>query len=280
MRSDSPSSPANSSSFGTPAWNCYYAELNGNATVTWFDAHLDEAGIQQAQVAHDFWQHEIDVQKIPYPQSYYSSPLTRCLQTANVTFFGLDLPVYYPFTPTVKELMREGISIHTCDKRRSRSYIHNLFPSWVIEPGFTEYDEYWDGVTAETTDAQAARSKKWLDQVFSTDDHTWISVTSHSGEIASTLSVLGHQAFSLNTGAVIPVLVKAEFLSPKDSPPTTSWAWTVSTHCSSPPKTSVSSLSQGCKCNGSPVTTPLVHVTNTNTTGPTTYSGPFRREVL
>ena len=25
---------------GTPAWNCYYSVLDGNATVTWSDAHL------------------------------------------------------------------------------------------------------------------------------------------------------------------------------------------------------------------------------------------------
>lgn len=181
----------------------------------------------------------------------------------------------------MKELLREGISIHTCDQRGNKTYIHDLFPNWRIEPGFSEYDTLWDGVTAETSDAQNARSKKWLDEVFITDDHTWISVTSHSGEIASTLEVLGHQAFSLNTGAVIPVLVKAEFLPVSDTPATTSWAWTVSTHCAAPPKTSISSLSQGCQCTNppGPVTTPLVHVTNTNTAGPTAYPGPYKRSL-
>ena len=240
------------------------------------DAKLDAAGVAQAEVANTFWQHEIDVEKIPVPQSYYTSPLSRCLATANITFSGLKLPEYYPFVPTVKELMREGISIHTCDHRRSKSYIEENFPDYTIEAGFTENDELWDGVTAETSTAQDTRSKKWLDQVFVTDDHTWISVTSHSGELASTLRVLGHQVFSLNTGAIIPVLVKAQFLPESEQPPTTSWSWTVSSHCTSPPKTSVSSLSQGCKCTGATVTTPLVPVTNTNT-NPTTYPGPFKR---
>lgn len=172
--------------------------------------------------------------------------------------------------------MREGISIHTCDHRRSRSYIRANFPSYHIEAGFSEYDNLWDGVSAETSDAQDARSKKWLDEVFVTDDHTWISVTSHSGEIASTLRVLGHQEFPLNTGAVIPVLVKAQFLPVDDAPATTAWAWTVTTHCASPPKTSIESVAQGCKCTGSRVTTPLVRVTNTQTSGPTSYPGPYR----
>ncbi len=107
--------------YGTPAWNCYWAELNGNATNEWFDADLTPNGIKQALIAHDFWAHEIAVQKIPYPQSYYTSPLTRCLKTANYTFAGLEFPKYYPFVPTVRELLREGISIHTCDHRRSRT---------------------------------------------------------------------------------------------------------------------------------------------------------------
>ncbi|KAK0255797.1 putative aminophospholipid-translocase [Friedmanniomyces endolithicus] len=197
--------------YGTPAWNCYWAELNGNATNEWFDADLTPNGIKQALIAHDFWAHEIAVQKIPYPQSYYTSPLTRCLKTANYTFAGLEFPKYYPFVPTVRELLREGISIHTCDHRRSRTYIHNLFPTWNIDPSLTEYDQIWNVVTAETNAAQDARSKIVLDSIFSSDDHTWISITSHSGEIGSILRVLGHQSFSLSTGAVIPVLVKAEF---------------------------------------------------------------------
>lgn len=221
--------------------------------------------------AHDFWSHEIETQKIQVPQSYYTSPLTRCLRTANLTFNGLTLPKKYPFAPTIKELLREGISLHTCDHRRSKSYIHNLFPTWEFEPGFSKQDVLWNGVTAETSDAQDARSKKWLDQVFSEDDSTWISITSHSGEIASTLRVLGHQEFSLNTGAVIPVLVKAEYL-PRDTS-STSIHWTTSTHCAAPPKTSNSDNNQGCVCTGSAVTTPLVSVTNTNTAGPTAYPG-------
>ena len=186
---------------------------------------------------------------IPYPQSYYTSPLTRCLRTANTTFSGLELPVYDPFVPTVKELFREGISTHTCDHRRNKTYIHDLFPTWSIEPGFTEEDELWNGVTAETSSSQDARSKKVLDSVFTSDDHTWISITSHSGEIASILRVLGHQPFSLSTGAVIPVLVKAKFLPASDKPSTSVQRWTSTYYCTNgPPITSISTNTPGCTC--------------------------------
>lgn len=49
-----------------------------------------------------------------------------------------------------------------------------------------------------------------LDDVFGNDGSSFVSFTSHSGAIGSLLRVLGHQEFRLATGAVIPVLVRAE----------------------------------------------------------------------
>lgn len=174
--------------YGTPAWNCYYSELDGNSTVTWSDAHLSPLGVSQALAVNEFWASEIQDQKIPTPQSYYTSPLTRCLQTANYTFNGLDLPARHPFIPLVKEYFREGISGHTCDRRSNETYIHDIFPSYRIEPGFTQDDELWVALHGETSTDQAVRSKRVLDSVFSTDGSTYISITSHSGEIGSILS--------------------------------------------------------------------------------------------
>lgn len=173
--------------YGTPAWNCYYSELDGNATVTWSDAHLSPLGVTQALAVNAFWASEIEYQRIPTPQSYYTSPLTRCLQTANYTFNGLNLPTIHPFIPEVKEYFRESISGHTCDRRSNESYIHHSFPTYKIEPGFTFYDELWEALHGETNDDQDIRSKKVLDQVFSADRSTFISITSHSGEIGSIL---------------------------------------------------------------------------------------------
>lgn len=196
--------------YGTPAWNCYYSELDGNSTVTWSDAHLSPLGVAQALAVNEFWASEIKDQKIPTPQSYYTSPLTRCLQTANYTFNGLDLSAAHPFLPQVKEYLREGISGHTCDRRSNETYIHDLFPSYRIEPGFTQSDELWVALHGETSTDQAVRSKRVLDSIFSADGSTYISITSHSGEIGSLLSVLDHRVFGLSTGAAIPVLVKAQ----------------------------------------------------------------------
>ena len=173
--------------YGTPAWNCYYSILDGNATVTWSDAHLSPLGVSQALGVHAFWANQFATQKQPAPQSYYVSPLTRCLQTANYTFNGLDLPAQKPFIPLVKELLREGISGHTCDRRGSKTYIQTSFPSYEIEPGFPEDDPLWQALHGETNTDQSFRSKIVLDQIFESDHKTYLSITSHSGEIASIL---------------------------------------------------------------------------------------------
>ena len=246
--------------FGTPAWNCYWAQLKGNGTFYWEDAQLTDAGVLQAEIAHNYWKNRIDVEKIPRPQSYYTSPLKRCLATANLTFGGLDLPVYYPFKPTVKELLREGISIHTCDHRSNATSIKDTYPSFKLEHGFNEYDELWNGVTAESDSAHEKRMLTLLDDVFTNDDHTWISFTSHSGTISTILDVIGHQSFSLATGSVIPVLVKAKFLPAADAPSTTVGGYTTSTWChNAPPATSIASLAQGCVCQSTTAALPSLN---------------------
>jgi broad specificity phosphatase PhoE len=173
--------------FGTPAWNCYWSELDGNATVTWADAKLTEGGIKQAQDVNAFWKHLINDEKITPPQTYYTSPLYRCLDTAKLTFSGLPLPKKNPFVPTIKENLREGVSAHTCDRRSNKTYIHQNFPSFKFEKHFPENDPFWKELLAEPQANQDIRSKQVLDDIFSNDDSTYISVTSHSGEIASLL---------------------------------------------------------------------------------------------
>ncbi|KAH0335896.1 putative GPI anchored protein, partial [Aureobasidium melanogenum] len=223
--------------YGTPAWNCYWSQQTGNATNSWEDADLTPNGIAQALKANTFWSHEMSAQKITPPQVFYVSPLTRCLKTANYTFAGLGLP---NFVPTIKELVREGISTHTCDHRSNKTYIHNLFPSWNIEPTFTETDELWNGITEESSSAQDYRSKIALDEIFtSSPEASIISITTHSGEASSLLRVLGHRSFSLVTGAVIPVFVKAETMSIAKNATMTTVPWDAAAWCTNgPPVTS------------------------------------------
>lgn len=62
-----------------------------------------------------------------------------------------------------------------------------MYPDWGFEDGFAEKDPFWDPVVRETAAAQDARSKVVLDDVFTNDEKTHVSVSSHSGEITSIL---------------------------------------------------------------------------------------------
>jgi hypothetical protein len=52
--------------------------------------------------------------------------------------------------------------------------------------------------------------RELLNDIFDTDENVFLSLTAHSGAITSILQVVGHRKFPLATGAVIPVVVKAE----------------------------------------------------------------------
>jgi broad specificity phosphatase PhoE len=251
--------------FGTPAWNCYWSELDGNGTTTWADAKLTEIGVQQANRVNAFWSHLLKDEKIAAPESYYTSPLYRCLDTARLTFQGLPLHGHSKFEPVVKEFLREGISAHTCDRRSTKSYIKKNFPKFKFEKGFPEEDPYWMPLKAEPSADQDIRSKAVLDDIFENDDATYMSITSHSGEIASLLRgmsttllectksfaddlglVLGHRTFSLSTGSAIPVLVKATTVG-GEAPPTKTVPWNSQKTCAAPPTIRDSSCND-CSC--------------------------------
>ncbi|MCJ1250072.1 hypothetical protein MMC30_007298 [Trapelia coarctata] len=199
--------------YGTPLWNCKWAAEEGNGTAYWVDAHLTDTGIEQARTAGRFWAKQILEEKMSPPESYYTSPLDRCCATAHHTFSALNLPPDRPFIPTVKELLRETNGVHTCDRRSSKTYLRTHYPTYNIEPGFTENDELWDPNFRESNSALDARLKKLLDDIFEHDSHTFISFTSHSGAISGILRVVGHREFRLVTGSVIPVLVKADVVA-------------------------------------------------------------------
>ncbi|EZF70312.1 hypothetical protein H105_07371 [Trichophyton soudanense CBS 452.61] len=195
--------------YGTKAWDDYWSKLDGNGTITWSDAHLTEEGIRQAKVARDTWAAQMK-NSIPLPEVYYASPLDRCLATAKFTFSELELPPSKPFIPTVKELLRETLGVHTCDRRSYRDYIQSTYPKYKIEPGFTQQDMLWDPNVRESDSDRDARLKKLLDDIFSHDKSTFMSLTAHGGAIRSILNVIGHREFGLQTGAVLPVLIRIE----------------------------------------------------------------------
>jgi len=87
-----------------------------------------------------------------------------------------------------------------------------------------------------------------LDQIFASDPASIISLTTHSGEGASLLRVLGHRTFSLSTGAIIPVLVAANVVAAQ-APTTTTQAWQAASWCTNgPPVSSQTDAPYACVC--------------------------------
>lgn len=99
---------------------------------------------------------------------------------------------------------------HTCDRRSPASTIATEFPQYQFEAEFAEEDVLWDPRTRESDQDRNERLSKLLNDIFASDDNVILSLTAHSGAITSILEVVGHRRFPLQTGGVIPVIVKAE----------------------------------------------------------------------
>ncbi|KAG6005763.1 hypothetical protein E4U21_007714 [Claviceps maximensis] len=114
------------------------------------------------------------------PQTIYTSPLARCLQTTDHVFSGLMKANHASFQPIVKEHLRERFLLHTCDFRRPRSWIEKKTPSYIVEDNVTERDGFSGQTRGETPEEHYARKQQALEEIFSTEDNVFISLTIHS----------------------------------------------------------------------------------------------------
>jgi broad specificity phosphatase PhoE len=216
------------SKYGTAAWDCYYSFLDGYDGLVWADAHLTPLGEQQAKDVNDLWSTQLK-EGLPAPERYYVSPLTRTLQTADLSFKGLDLPAEKEYKPYIVELLREALGVHTCDRRSTKTDLEKAFPHATFEPAFSDPDVLWEADYREPASARRYRLAVLLDSIFADDDsrddknrdheNVFLSLTSHSGAIASILGAVGHRAFKLETGGVIPVFLRAERVDGKREVP-------------------------------------------------------------
>ncbi|MBW0535277.1 hypothetical protein O181_074992 [Austropuccinia psidii MF-1] len=203
--------------YGTPLWDCHWSTMMGDGNLTWGpDSRLTNLGRRQVNKARDAWKREIS-EMIPIPQAFISSPLSRAIETMSIT----DVWKYSPAAPLVIEHWRENIGLHTCDKRRSKTEILGDFPFVKFEDKFEEDDIYWTKNLQETSAQLNIRIKKALTDVFldpSTASLTYISITAHSGVISSLLEVTGHRPYPTDTGGMIPLVIRANRISPTRPP--------------------------------------------------------------
>ena len=155
-----------------------------------------------------FWVDAAATLKLPLPPRHYASPLARCLETCELAFSSLTLP--RPFAPVIKELVRERLGIHTCDRRRTATWIRENHPGFEFEAGFAEEDGLWRPDVRETLEEHAVRVERFLEDLFASESAPIVSVTAHSGTILALYEVIGHAEVRLSPGTIIPVLIKAE----------------------------------------------------------------------
>ncbi|KAG2141638.1 histidine phosphatase superfamily [Suillus cothurnatus] len=192
--------------YGTEAWNNYWSKENGDGELIWGpDPELTMLGKDQAKAAHDAWKQERKFD-IPIPGKLYCSPLTRAIHTNKITF---DSIIPQSQRTMIIEDLRETHGVHTCDKRRTRTYIEQTFPDFDIEKELIEEDTLWDPEVRETHAEVDARMKRVLDMIFDKDQEQFISFTAHGGIVSAVLRVINHRQYILLTGGVIPIVVKS-----------------------------------------------------------------------
>ncbi|KAF8433629.1 histidine phosphatase superfamily, partial [Terfezia claveryi] len=192
--------------YGTPLWNCYWSLLDGDGKSRWDDAKLTDSGVAEAQKANHAWKQQIK-NGVPMPKSFYSSPLSRAAATLEITWKDITLNKKdYP-KPIIKEKLRETLGLHTCDRRAPKCEIARAFPEFTFEKGFAEgLDPLWGPIHREPNDATSLRLKDALGE----NDSTYLTISAHSGTIASILEVIGHRKFSIQTGGMISVVINKQ----------------------------------------------------------------------
>ncbi|KAG1735029.1 histidine phosphatase superfamily [Suillus lakei] len=182
--------------YGTEAWNNYWSKKNGDGELIWGpDPELTTLGKDQAKSAHDAWKQERGF-NIPLPGKLYCSPLTRAIHTNKITFDSIPNSQ----RTVIIENLRETNGVHTCDKRRTYTYIKQTFPDFDIEEGFMEEDKLWDPKVRETYAEIDARMRGVLDMIFDKDQEQFISLTAHGGIVSAVLRVMNHRQYFLPTG--------------------------------------------------------------------------------
>ncbi|KAF8693835.1 hypothetical protein AX14_002251 [Amanita brunnescens Koide BX004] len=192
--------------YGTKEWDEHWSKLNTDGEIRWGpDAELTPLGIDQAADARSAWKEELAFDA-PLPDKMYCSPLTRALRTHQITYQD-HIP---PGRPVVIEFCREENGVHTCDKRRSRTYIHQTFPLFETEVGFTEDDELWSPDARESLEHVMHRANCVLNYIFNDGHaHYVVAITAHGGFIRAFMRVLNRVTGTIPTGGILPVLVKA-----------------------------------------------------------------------
>ncbi|KAJ2893546.1 uncharacterized protein MKZ38_008500 [Zalerion maritima] len=195
---------------GSSEWKNHWSKMDGDGSRTWFDAELVDEGKAQAADLGARFATGVKQDGFPVPDTIYTSPLARCLETAKLVFKDVVEGRGREFRPVVKELLRERLTDHTCDRRRPRTWIGENYPEYEIDPSLDESDTLWrEGVT-ESNEDHVAREQTLLQDVFQADSGTIVALVTHSYTVSAILEAVGADHFRVAESAMVALLVRAE----------------------------------------------------------------------
>jgi len=196
---------SNAAKYDAIEWEFVWAKLNGNFKEVWGpDAELTPLGEAQALAVQEGWKVNLAA-GAPKPETFWVSPLTRTAETMRLSF-GKILD---DEKPLFVEGLREIFGEHTCDKRRTKSYLRQRYPDYAFEEGFSEEDPWWKPDEREPEVDRRGRLRRFADKLFDEDGNAFISLTSHSCAIRSLMAILNHVVIPLETAEMIPIVIKA-----------------------------------------------------------------------
>jgi broad specificity phosphatase PhoE len=147
---------------------------------------------------------------VPLPGTIYTSPLARSLETTRLAFADVMEDHGAHFQPVVKELLRERLTNHTCDRRSTLSWIKEHYPNYIVEPAFSEDDLLWSSTREEAAEEHLTRKQRLLEDIFENDSNTFVELTTHSYAVSAILEAVGMPRFRVSEGSSVVLLVKAE----------------------------------------------------------------------
>lgn len=84
----------------------------------------------------------------------------------------------------------------------------DLVAKYQFDDDFTDEDQLWTPDYQEQPPQIALRARLFLNQMFVSDKRTYISITGHGGIIGGLLRAIGHRGAVVETGSLIPVIVR------------------------------------------------------------------------
>lgn len=106
------------------------------------------------------------------------------------------------------------MTLHTCDFRRTGSWIEANWPEYELEEGFAEEDTFGRDGHAETDEEHVRRKQRALEQIWDEGDGKGcgevVSLTVHSYAIRAIQLACGGRPCKTREGTSIGVLVRGE----------------------------------------------------------------------